>query len=198
MDENKNEQEKQISISEPNSEENLVYLDDEGEIAVDPEHPEILISIDQALNEATTRNIKLAASDYIDALQIELERLRKERLLTDPTAPMYVSSFCLCFLPSRVFKNNKRINFSDGGWILDNFPMDVDQLKSMSDANFIPDTFIILSDSSNESSILMRRWYSENKSSIDMRINERLAREEEAIRLEEQKKSENDRELKQS
>lgn len=70
---------------------------------------------------------------------------------------------------------------------MDNFPSDVDQLKSMAEANLMPDTFVILADSSDESSVLMKRWYAENRQSIDDRIDARLAREE-AIRLEELKK----------
>ena len=70
---------------------------------------------------------------------------------------------------------------------MDNFPSDVDQLKSMAEANLMPDTFVILADSSDESSVLMKRWYAENRQSIDERIDARLAREE-AVRLEELKK----------
>jgi hypothetical protein len=70
---------------------------------------------------------------------------------------------------------------------LDNFPHDSEQLKAMNESNIMPDTFIILNDSSNDSNVLMRRWYADNRKDIDDRIARRLA-EEEAIRLEELRK----------
>ncbi len=57
----------------------------------------------------------------------------------------------------------------------------------MVENNIIPDTFITMQDSSDDFSILMKRWYSENRSSIDNQISARLA-EEEAKRIEEAKK----------
>lgn len=51
----------------------------------------------------------------------------------------------------------------------------------------MPDTFIFMNDSSDESTILMQRWYADKKQEIDDRINARLAHEE-ALRLEEIRK----------
>lgn len=77
---------------------------------------------------------------------------------------------------------------SDGGWVLDNFPHTVDQLKALAEANLMPDSFIFLNDSSSdESTLLMRRWYADKKSEIDEKIQTRLAQEE-ALRLEELRK----------
>lgn len=70
---------------------------------------------------------------------------------------------------------------------MDNFPTNVEQLRCMAEANLMPDTFVVLNDASDESSVLMRRWYAQNRSVIDERIEARLAREE-ALRLEELKK----------
>jgi hypothetical protein len=70
---------------------------------------------------------------------------------------------------------------------LDNFPNDAEQLNVMVENNIIPDTFLILQDSSEDSVILTKRWYSENRAQIDERIAIRLA-EEEAARLEEARK----------
>ena len=57
----------------------------------------------------------------------------------------------------------------------------------MVEYNIIPDTFLIIQDSSDDFSILMKRWYNENRQTIDERISNRLA-EEEARRLEEAKR----------
>ena len=70
---------------------------------------------------------------------------------------------------------------------MDNFPNDADQFNVMVENNIIPDTFIILQDSSDDFSILMKRWYNENRIQIDDQINTRLA-EEEARRIEEARK----------
>ncbi len=70
---------------------------------------------------------------------------------------------------------------------MDNFPNDAEQLNVMVENNIIPDTFLILQDSSEDSVILTKRWYSENRAQIDERIAIRLA-EEEAARLEEARK----------
>jgi hypothetical protein len=70
---------------------------------------------------------------------------------------------------------------------LDNFPNDAEQLNVMVENNIIPDTFLILQDSSEDSLILTKRWYNEHRFQIDERIAVRLA-EEEAARLEEARK----------
>lgn len=57
----------------------------------------------------------------------------------------------------------------------------------MAEFNIMPDTFVILNDSSDDSTVLMNRWYADNKQDIDEKIARRLA-EEEALRLEELRK----------
>lgn len=71
--------------------------------------------------------------------------------------------------------------------MLDNFPTNNDQLKALADANLIPDTFVFLHDATDDSAVLMRRWYADKKQEIDDRISARLAHEE-ALRLEELRK----------
>jgi hypothetical protein len=70
---------------------------------------------------------------------------------------------------------------------LDNFPNDAEQLNAMVENNIIPDTFLILQDTSDDSVVLTKRWYNVNRAQVDERIATRLA-EEEAARLEEAKK----------
>lgn len=141
----------------------LVYQSGDGEIVVDPEHPEIKSAVEKALEEISRQSISLPATDYIKVLQVELEKIRKERAKIETTAP------------------------SDGGWILDNFPNDSDQLNTMVENNIIPDTFIVLQDSSEDSNVLVRRWYNANRKEIDEKISKRLA-EEEVLRAQQFKK----------
>ena len=70
------------------SEDKLVYMNEEGEIIVDPEHPEIRQSVEQALEELQNHVVTLPASDYVERLRVELETIRKERLQIDSTAPL--------------------------------------------------------------------------------------------------------------
>ena len=49
----------------------------------------------------------------------------------------------------------------------------------MVENSLIPDTFIVLQDNSDDSNVLMRRWYNANRDSIDAQIASRLAEEEE-------------------
>lgn len=70
------------------SEDKLVYMNEEGEIIVDPEHPEIRQSVEQALEELQNHVVTLPASDYVERLRLELESIRKERLQIDSTAPL--------------------------------------------------------------------------------------------------------------
>jgi hypothetical protein len=160
------------SIPQPPSQEPITIKDkhiqqnEDGEIVVSNDHPEISLAVDKALEEAVKTNIEISPSDYVKVLLAELERVRKERAKLDATAP------------------------NDGGWILDNFPTHPDQLNAMVESNIVPDTFVLLQDNSDESSILVRRWYSANRAEIDEQISKRLASEEEARRLEEQKRAE--------
>ena len=141
----------------------MIHVNEEGEIVVNAEHPEVLSAIEKAVTEAAKLTVNLPTADYIKVLETELNNLRQERLKNDPTAP------------------------NDGGWILDNFPNNSDQLNAMVENNIIPDTLITLQDSSDESNVLMRRWYQENRAEINARIERRLA-EEEARRVEEEKR----------
>jgi ABC-type multidrug transport system fused ATPase/permease subunit len=62
----------------------------------------------------------------------------------------------------------------------------------MINAKIIPDTFIVVQDTSDQLSILMKRWYSDNRQQIDERIEKRLAQEREqeaAARLLEETKA---------
>lgn len=164
----------------------MVYMNEEGEIVVDDEHPDIRAAVENALDELKNVTITLSASDYISTLRAELEVIRKERLRLDPTAAMF-ERFSYCFV-SIISKLTKLLFLSDGGWVLDNFPNNLDQLKSLAEANIMPDTFIFLNDSSSdESTLLMRRWYADKKTEIDEKIRARLAHEE-ALRLEELRK----------
>ena len=133
---------------------------DKGEVIVEADHPEIQQNVDKALDDVAKQNVTVPAHEYIKVLRSELEKLRAERALLDPTA------------------------LSDGGWILDNFPTESDQFNVMVENNIIPDTFLVLQDSSDDYSILTKRWYNSNRAQIDERIALRLA-EEEALRLEE-------------
>jgi hypothetical protein len=73
---------------------------------------------------------------------------------------------------------------SEGGWILDNFPESSEQLQAMLEINIVPDTFIVLSDSSDNFSILTQRWYMLNKQAIDKKIFDRVKREDERRAME--------------
>jgi adenylate/nucleoside-diphosphate kinase len=131
-----------------------VFVNEADEIVVSEEHPDVQAAIERALDEVNKTVGELPASDYIRVLQNELEKLRKERAKLDSTAP------------------------SDGGWILDNFPNNQDQLNAMVANNIIPDTFIILQDASEELTVLTKRWYNLNRQEIDQQIEKRLVEEE--------------------
>ena len=61
---------------------------------------------------------------------------------------------------------------------MDNFPENSEQLQAMLEQNIVPDTFIVLSDSSDNFSILTQRWYMLNREVIDKKIFDRVKREE--------------------
>lgn len=67
----------------------LVYMNDDGEIIVDPDHPEIKSAVDKELEDVLKQSISLPPIEYIKVLEFELEKLRKERMKLDPTAPKY-------------------------------------------------------------------------------------------------------------
>lgn len=48
----------------------------------------------------------------------------------------------------------------------------------MVENNLMPDTFFILQDSTEDSNILVRRWYNTNKEQIDEQIYSRLEQEQ--------------------
>ena len=66
-------------------------------------------------------------------------------------------------------------SLSNAGWILDNFPNTQDQLHAMLENNLLPDTFFITQDTSDDSNVLLRRWFNANKDTIEMKINKRLS-----------------------
>ena len=62
--------------------------------------------------------------------------------------------------------------------MLDNFPRNKEQWIMCVEKNLLPDDVIVLTDPSDNSDFLTRRWYDINKEEIDQRIEDRLAREE--------------------
>jgi chaperonin cofactor prefoldin len=70
--------------------EKSVYLNEDGEIIVDMDHPEITASVNKVVEQLQNQPVTLAASEYIEVLHQELERLRKEKAKLDPNAPRYV------------------------------------------------------------------------------------------------------------
>ena len=62
--------------------------------------------------------------------------------------------------------------------MLDNFPFSKEQWIMCVEKNLLPDDVIVLSDPSDNSDFLVRRWYDHNKEDVDTRIEERLEREE--------------------
>ena len=127
-----------------------VYMGDDGEIVVDNEHQEVVEAVAKAAEDAAKQNITLPPSVYISVLQAELDKMRKERIKADPTA------------------------LSNAGWILDNFPKAPDQLNALLENNLMPDSFFFLSDTSEESGIISRRWYNCNRDQIEQKMNKRL------------------------
>lgn len=134
--------------------ENSVYLDEDGEIVVDEQHADILEAIEKALEETSKQAINLPPRVYVSVLQAELERIRKERIKLDPTCE------------------------GNGGWILDNFPKNNEQLNAMLENNLLPDSFFILQDTSDEFGIVIRRWFNLNRDSIEKKMNKRLSETE--------------------
>ena len=61
---------------------------------------------------------------------------------------------------------------------MDNFPRNKEQWIMCVEKNLLPDDVIVLTDPSDNSDFLIRRWYDINKEEIDQRIEDRLAREE--------------------
>ena len=57
----------------------------------------------------------------------------------------------------------------------------------MGEHGIIPDTFIVLQDSTDDSNIILKRWYRLNKKEIDEKISKRLAAEE-LLKIQQQKK----------
>ncbi len=133
--------------------EKSVFLDSDGEIVVEDKHPEIIEAVERAIREASKQTISLPAVVYIRVLQAEIDRLQKERV-----------------------KLNQ--NVGGGGWILDNFPNNNEQLNVMLEYNLLPDTFFFLHDTSDESAVIMRRWFNLNREVIEAKVNKRMSETE--------------------
>jgi len=69
------------------SEEEHVYKTEDGDIVVSNTHPELLMAIEKAVQDVTKQPISIPVGDYIKSLQVEMDKIRKERAKFDPTAP---------------------------------------------------------------------------------------------------------------
>ena len=78
--------------------------------------------------------------------------------------------------------------FSNGGWILDNFPRTREQWNVLVERNsLLPDDVIVLKDDSDNGDHLIKRWYFNNRTEVDEKIGQRIAAEEaERLRKEEE------------
>lgn len=68
----------------------FVAILDDGDIAVDENHPEIYAAVEKAIADAQRKPINLPAADYVEALGQEIVRVQTERQKADPTSPRYV------------------------------------------------------------------------------------------------------------
>ena len=50
-------------------------------------HPELVSAIEKAIQDTSKQPVVIPVPDYIRTLQAELEKIRKERIQYDPTAP---------------------------------------------------------------------------------------------------------------
>ncbi len=57
---------------------------------------------------------------------------------------------------------------------MDNFPQNAEQLNAMIETGIVPDTFLVLQDTTDRSYVLTKRWYLSKKTEIDTRISARL------------------------
>ena len=69
------------------SEEEFVYKNENGEVVVSSNHPELISAVEKAIQDVTKQPIVIPVPEYIKALQAEMEKIRKERIKYDPTAP---------------------------------------------------------------------------------------------------------------
>jgi hypothetical protein len=58
-------------------------------VIVSKNHPELLSNIEKAIQDVSKQPVIIPVPDYIKTLQAELEKIRKERIKFDPTAPEY-------------------------------------------------------------------------------------------------------------
>ncbi len=64
---------------------------------------------------------------------------------------------------------------------MDNFPTSPEQFHALVENNLMPDTFFILRDTTEDSNVLVRRWYNANRETIDDQIYARLSVEQDQI-----------------
>jgi hypothetical protein len=64
--------------------------------------------------------------------------------------------------------------FSNAGWVLDNFPQNSDQLNAMLEHNMLPDSFFFLQETSEDFGIISRRWFNGNRETIEAKTYKRL------------------------
>ncbi|XP_034755966.1 adenylate kinase 9 isoform X5 [Etheostoma cragini] len=62
------------------------------------------------------------------------------------------------------------------GWVLDNFPKNLSQMKALQQAGIMPDTLFCLKDS--DSNEVLKRVYEMNKESVDKAVSKRLQKEQ--------------------
>lgn len=65
----------------------MITVNEDGDVIVDPDHAEIKMAVDKAMEESEKMSVSLPTEVYIKALESELQKLRQHRLKNDPTAP---------------------------------------------------------------------------------------------------------------
>lgn len=65
----------------------FVHINEEGEIIVDENHPEVILAVENALTELSKTKINLPASDYITVLEDEIKVQQSEMSKNDPMGP---------------------------------------------------------------------------------------------------------------
>nr|XP_058163256.1 adenylate kinase 9 isoform X2 [Dasypus novemcinctus] len=136
--------------------------EDDTEIEVTANHPEVVSMIEETVKMAKEMNFEQPYEKHAEILGEVLKELMEENKNRFYGAPKY------------------------GGWIVDNCPIVKELWTFLIEKGLLPDLIICLSDTEDNGKCLLNRTYLKNKSEIDSKILERLLEEMQKKKIEEE------------
>ncbi|XP_037541400.1 adenylate kinase 9 [Nematolebias whitei] len=129
--------------------------------------------IKMKMKEDDTPSSAEVTEDHPEVKAIVLQTMEEAKQMSTPHLDLYVNVLKKCIKEIEELDSDAEVRT---GWVLDNFPINIFQMKALQEAGLLPDMIFCLRDSDGHHAVL-KRIYEIEKENVNKAIKERLQNE---------------------